>query len=296
MIRAGSAVRRNIARSSGGSARVLDGLPSAAAAFGIRKLRTGYAGALVNIRRSSDNAQQDFYPQADGNFPAGAFSTFIGGGSGFVTKWYDQSGNANDAIQATAANQPQLVTSVAALNNRPGLLSADGGAVAVTAPSAAGIDDMFAAGGFNSNVVNYTGSATQKDRIWDKLNILLLFATAGQSNLTVQQSAATTIGMWQSPNLGVGAHVIDFSYNSSSLSNVATTGYDGVAQSTANTQPVGAILSDAGTGLSLGSNGGGGTRGWPGHLAEHIFWKTTIPSAGRIAALRANQKAYWGTP
>ena len=28
---------------------------------------------------------------------------------GFVTKWYDQSGNGNDAVQATAANQPKIV-------------------------------------------------------------------------------------------------------------------------------------------------------------------------------------------
>jgi hypothetical protein len=30
---------------------------------------------------------------------------------GFVTKWYDQSGNGNDAVQTTAANQPKIVES-----------------------------------------------------------------------------------------------------------------------------------------------------------------------------------------
>lgn len=33
------------------------------------------------------------------------------GGAGFVTTWYDQSGNANNSTQATAANQAQIVSS-----------------------------------------------------------------------------------------------------------------------------------------------------------------------------------------
>jgi hypothetical protein len=35
---------------------------------------------------------------------------FVGSGNGFVTTWYDQSGNAKDAIQTTAASQPQIVS------------------------------------------------------------------------------------------------------------------------------------------------------------------------------------------
>jgi len=38
---------------------------------------------------------------------------FVGTGgtdNGYVTTWYDQSGNANNATQATAANQPQIVS------------------------------------------------------------------------------------------------------------------------------------------------------------------------------------------
>jgi hypothetical protein len=40
-----------------------------------------------------------------------ALTTFCGVGNGFVTTWYDQSGNARNATQATAANQPQIVSS-----------------------------------------------------------------------------------------------------------------------------------------------------------------------------------------
>lgn len=44
-------------------------------------------------------------------------------GNGFVTTWYDQSGNARNATQATAANQPMVVSAgvVVTQNNKPAL-------------------------------------------------------------------------------------------------------------------------------------------------------------------------------
>lgn len=87
---------------------------NATAAYSLRKLRKFYSGKCCNIRRSSDNATTDIGFNITGLFDTVGFSAFIGAGSGFVTKWYDQSGNGNDASQATAANQPQL-----ALNATP---------------------------------------------------------------------------------------------------------------------------------------------------------------------------------
>jgi hypothetical protein len=45
------------------------------------------------------------------------------GNNGFVVTWYDQSGNARNATQSTAANQPQIVSSgsVIKINNKPAL-------------------------------------------------------------------------------------------------------------------------------------------------------------------------------
>lgn len=44
-------------------------------------------------------------------------------GSGYVSKWYDQTGNARDLVQATAANQPLLITGglIKRFNNKPAL-------------------------------------------------------------------------------------------------------------------------------------------------------------------------------
>ena len=101
---------------------LLDIYSGAAAAYSLRKLRTAYAGACIRVRRSSDSAEQDI------GFVSGVLDTatllsFVGAGNGFVTTWYDQSGNANNQNQATANQQPVIVSSgvVVATSGKPGL-------------------------------------------------------------------------------------------------------------------------------------------------------------------------------
>jgi len=95
---------------TGSATLLLDLYPNAAAAYSLRKLRTAYAGSAIRVRRSSDNTEQDIGFVA-GNLDTGSLLTFCGVGNGFVTTWYDQSGNSRDASNATAANQPQIVSS-----------------------------------------------------------------------------------------------------------------------------------------------------------------------------------------
>ena len=101
---------------------LLDLYPSAAAAYSLRKLRTAYSGSAIRVRRSSDNAEQDI-GFSSGNLDTSALTTFCGGTNGFVTTWYDQSGNANNSAQSTAANQPQIVSSgsVILTNTKPAM-------------------------------------------------------------------------------------------------------------------------------------------------------------------------------
>jgi len=102
---------------------LLDLYPSAAAAYSVRLLRTAYTGNAIRVRRSSDNTEQDI-GFSGGNLDTSALTTFCSGTNGFVTTWYDQSGNANNATQTTAANQPQIVSSgsVITQNGKPSLL------------------------------------------------------------------------------------------------------------------------------------------------------------------------------
>jgi len=90
---------------------ILDTYPNAQIAYSVRRLATAYTGPLLRVRRSSDNAEQDIGFNGSNNLDETALTTFCGAGNGFVTTWYDQSGNINNATQSTAANQPQIVSS-----------------------------------------------------------------------------------------------------------------------------------------------------------------------------------------
>jgi len=88
---------------------LLDIYPNAAAAYSLRKLRTAYTGPAIQVRNSS-NAVADigFFGE---ELDTSALLSHCGAGNGFVTTWYDQSGNGYDATQTTAEYQPQIVSS-----------------------------------------------------------------------------------------------------------------------------------------------------------------------------------------
>jgi len=88
---------------------LLDAVPGAAAAYSLRQLSNSYAGPVVTVRRSSDDAEADFKAS---EIDDGTLAAFCGAGDGFVKTWFDQSGNTGrDASQATAGYQPKIVSS-----------------------------------------------------------------------------------------------------------------------------------------------------------------------------------------
>lgn len=88
---------------------LLDSFGSAAGAYSVRRLRLGYTGNCMRVRRSSDNTEQDIGFTVGGNVNTSALLSFCGSSNGFVTTWYDQSGNSRNAVQATTTAQPQVV-------------------------------------------------------------------------------------------------------------------------------------------------------------------------------------------
>ena len=78
-----------------------------AAMYSTRKLVSTYAGSAIRVRRSSDNTEQNigFVGNA---LDTASLVTFVGANSGYITKWYDQSGNGADAVQETQGNQPRI--------------------------------------------------------------------------------------------------------------------------------------------------------------------------------------------
>jgi hypothetical protein len=100
---------------------LLDTYSGAAVAYSAaRRLSSTYTGSLIRVRRSSDNAEQNIGYDINNVLDEAALTTFVGANNGFVTTWYDQSGNANNAVQSTAANQPQIVSS-GTINKQSGL-------------------------------------------------------------------------------------------------------------------------------------------------------------------------------
>ena len=86
---------------------LLDTYPNASAAYSLRDLASESVGsAVVRVRRSSDNTEQDFTAAEITN---GTLTTFTGANDGFVATWYDQSGNSNNAAQSTAISQAKIV-------------------------------------------------------------------------------------------------------------------------------------------------------------------------------------------
>ena len=97
----------------------LDVQGSAAAAYSLRNLSSSYSGNVVEVRRSSDDTTQNFTATEVTDGTLLAFVGTSGSDNGFVKTWYDQSGNSNNAVQATASEQPKIVSA--------GALNADGG-------------------------------------------------------------------------------------------------------------------------------------------------------------------------
>lgn len=87
---------------------LLDEFTGAAAAYSLRDLSVLRNAPVVRVRRSTDNAEQDFSAT---QVTDGTLTTFCGAGNGFVATWYDQSGNGLHLGQTTISNQPQIVTS-----------------------------------------------------------------------------------------------------------------------------------------------------------------------------------------
>ena len=89
---------------------LLDTYSGAAAAYSLRLLSSTYSGSAIRVRRSDDNAEQDIGFR-NNELDTSTLETFSIGSDCFVTTWYDQSGNSNNATNSTAANQPKIVSS-----------------------------------------------------------------------------------------------------------------------------------------------------------------------------------------
>lgn len=83
------------------------------AAYGLRDLNPRQNDFAIRVRRSSDNAEQDIGFDVNGELDRTALLDFVGrsvSDQGFVTRWYDQSGNGRDMSQTEATRQGVIVS------------------------------------------------------------------------------------------------------------------------------------------------------------------------------------------
>lgn len=96
------------------AAGALDGLSASLyAVHGASRLVSSWKSPVVRARRSSDNAEKDFYAINVSPWLIDSSGTSIaawsGIGAAYVARWYDQKGLLHDGVQATASAQPRIV-------------------------------------------------------------------------------------------------------------------------------------------------------------------------------------------
>jgi len=159
---------------------LLDTYSGAAAAYSLRKLRTAYTGSAIEVRRTNNDVA-DIGFTSTGELDTAALLDFTGTGAldtAFVTKWYDQSGNANDATQATAVNQPQIVSS--------GSVISENGKPAIDFD---GINDYFVLTPFSINLSN--GFSSFSVNVFQSNNNHRLFSMSTTPNSDFSSAGVT---------------------------------------------------------------------------------------------------------
>lgn len=137
-------------------------------AYSCYRLSNTYNGAVMNIRRSSDNATTNVYADIQGNLGLSAngtgttFNSWLGASTAYVVTWYDQSGSGNNATQTTTANQPifsLLDMLIDSQNSSTQFMNIPSGTVPVSALNAP-YSFVFKHGGQNNNVGVYLGAGS----------------------------------------------------------------------------------------------------------------------------------------
>ena len=90
---------------------LLDQYSGSAAAYSLRKLRTAYTGSAIRVRKDTTGQPEQDIGFIGNDLDTASLKSFINANSGFIVRWYNQSGSATNrnAIQTTATRQPRIV-------------------------------------------------------------------------------------------------------------------------------------------------------------------------------------------
>ena len=122
---------------------LLDDYSGATAAYSLRLLDSTYTGNAIKVRRASDNTEQDI-GFSNNELDTSSLETFCSSTDGFVTTWYDQSGNGYNITESTASEQQQIVAAGTTITdgNKPAITISQStfGGFTIPIPSASAQD------------------------------------------------------------------------------------------------------------------------------------------------------------
>ena len=240
-----------------------------------------YAGPCVRVRRSSDNAEQDFSfsstPNASGNrmVNTAAILTFCGAGSGFVTTWYDQSGRGQNATQGTAPLQPRIVNA--------GVLETRNGVVTInflgtgwlnwgplySAALTLNFVGFPAAAGSNRYVLSSVGNNGNQAALISGFNAPFEYFNGGNPRFTLQTAQAQSVISVTSQD---GGNAIGYSAGTQVASAAVTNVLAG-----AQCRQLGAVL---------------GANIFSGDIQEFTIFNSVLASSTRLALERSQGAAF----
>jgi hypothetical protein len=239
-----------------------------ARAYSTRKLKSAYAGSAIRIRRSNDNAEQDIGFSGE-NLNTAAITSFVGANSAYLAKWYDQSGNADNMVQATAAAQFRIVNAgvLDVKNTKP-----------VAFCNQTYVDGHYMVAGVAHTVkeLAVVFATTTVAAFNDYSGLLEDVASAAGTLLFTEAALARFYAALLGANISVdnGANAIKM---------------NGPLQQVRGNNSTGVSCA-----LALSKQGINANREWPGWIGEALSWSSEL-SAGDRTTLYNNQKAYWGT-
>jgi len=278
---------------------ILDQITGAVCAFGLRKLRAAYAGSAIQVRRSSDNVTQDIGFLLNGSLDTTSLLSFLGSNSGFIAKWYDQSGNGNDAAQATNGSQPRIVNAgtTDTQNSKPALFF-DGSASTLTI--ATPLSSTKSVAGMTVNMVAQSANASVQQYLFE-------FATgtvATNARIGIQKSSANQIqGIARALDGDSGAfygsgtdgasyeiltNVVNYATPLGSLFKNGVSQATGSSGITAgNTDSTNSLV------MRLGARGTSAANFLSGYMSEFIFYASAL-SAVNHKTIERDQGSYYG--
>lgn len=268
----------------------LDQYTTAAAAYSVRLLRTAYTGSCMRVREDGGNTETDIGFDGSGNLDTAAIASHCGSNNGFIRYWYDQSGNANDAGQATEASQPQIYngTSVITDNGKPAIefdgalngphlsISTSLGITGTTSRSVFCVLNPDTVG--NNRTYFGVGDGTTASNS-DKWNLEAEWGVRvyGGNEL---YSTAVANNQYLSTNIFAGTNVTD---NTFYLDGSAVTA----------TSSVSTTISTSTTVQYIGAEGGNFTYRYDGTIQELLIWASDQESASNRTGIETNINGYF---